>query len=140
MDGRRGLTLLEVMVVLLILGIIAAIAIPSYTHYVKRARRADAFNALLALHAAQEAYKAEHGCYGDFGQLPGCSPNMAGENYVISLNISSNGTSYNATAIPQGRQRGDYCLRIDQDGKQYYAPSLDGICGTFTEKKFSELR
>jgi len=132
--------LLEVMIVVVIVGILAAIAIPSYTHYVKRARRADAMNALLALHAAQESYKAEHGRYGDFGELSGCSPNMAGENYMISLNLSDNRTSYNATAIPQGRQKGDYCLRIDQDGKQYYAPSSDGGCGTFTEKKFSELR
>ncbi|MGQ9645219.1 MAG: type IV pilin protein [Thermodesulfobacteriota bacterium] len=63
MRGRKGLTLIELLIVIIIVGILAAIAIPSYTNYMVRARRADAKTALEQLRAAQEMRRAERGSY-----------------------------------------------------------------------------
>lgn len=159
--GKRGVTLLEVMIVVVIVGILAAVAIPAYNSYVTRARRTDAFDALLTVRAAQEMYRAERGFYakaineadgtgstvndgtwgyppsGDNpdGGLPGCSGEMAGSNYLIELRrIDDN--SYEARAHPQGKQSGDLWFKINQDGTQYY--SSDG--SSWTEGKWEELR
>lgn len=116
--GKRGVTLLEVMIVVVIVGILAAVAIPAYNSYVTRARRTDAFDALLTVHAAQEMYRAERGFYaGALTSLPGCGSNMAGNNYNIDLNRSDN-THWTAIAQPQNRQSGDFYFGLDQDGVQ----------------------
>jgi len=145
MKMKKGLTLLEVMIVVAIIGILAAIAIPSYTKYVKRAKRAEAFNALMTIHAAQEMYKAEHGVYTDnWSKLPGCSPNMAKE-YTIYLNFSDG--NYTATAVPYGRQAGDYCFRIFYNGSKECAVhfptgNCTGVqcCQSFQECSWETLR
>ena len=142
---KKGLTLLEVMIVVAIIGILAAIAIPSYLKYVKRARRAEAFNALMTIHAAQEMYKAEHGVYTDnWSNLPGCSSNMAKE-YTIYLALSDG--NYTATAVPHGRQTGDYCFRISHNGSKECAihfptGNFTGVqcCREFLECSWETLR
>jgi type IV pilus assembly protein PilE len=142
---KKGLTLLEVMIVVAIIGILAAIAIPSYTKYVKRARRSEAFNALMTIHAAQEMYKAEHGVYTDnWSNLPGCSEDMAKE-YKIYLQLTDG--NYTATAVPYGKQTGDYCFRISQNGSKECALHIPtgnctgvGCCENFQECSWETLR
>ncbi|HEX16521.1 MAG TPA: prepilin-type N-terminal cleavage/methylation domain-containing protein [Deltaproteobacteria bacterium] len=154
--GKKGVTLLEVMIVVAIVGILAAVAIPAYNSYVTRARRTDAFDALLTVHAAQEMYKAERGFYagainepdgdgnpvadGTWGypeeqSLPGCSGQMAGSNYTIEMRRIDD-DSYEVRAHPQGRQSNDLWFKIDQDGTQYY--SSDG--SSWTVGRWEELR
>jgi len=134
--GRRGVTLLELMVVVIIVGILAAVAIPAYTSYVTRSRRADAFTALETVRAAQEMYRAEYGGYATgFADLAGCSATMAGSNYTVSVNRTST-TAYTSDATRQGRQASDtYNFRIDQDGTQWYN---DGAWKN--DRKWEELR
>ena len=146
MDMKKGLTLLEVMIVVAIIGILAAIAIPSYLKYVKKARRAEAFNALMTIHAAQEMYKAEHGVYTDnWSKLSGCSPNMAKE-YTIYLTLGEGNSTYFATAVPYGRQAGDYCFRISHNGSKECAIHSTGnctdvqCCQSFQECSWETLR
>jgi len=119
-NDRKGVTLLELMIVVVIVGILAAVAIPAYNNYVTRSRRADAFTALQTVRAAQEMYRAEQGAYAtDLGMLAGCTANMAGSNYVISVNRTS-ASEYTATATRQNKQANDYSFRINQDGLQQY--------------------
>lgn len=122
MKGEKGVTLLEVMVVVVIVGILAAVAIPAYNDYVTRARRSDAFTALETVRAAQEMYRAEKGLYQTaLGSLPGCSTNMAGNNYTIALPaVTANTFIVDATPTLQGRQAGDFILTVNQDGAKTY--------------------
>jgi type IV pilus assembly protein PilE len=139
--GKAGVTLIEVMVVVAIVGMLAAIAIPAYNNYVTRSRRSDAFTALETVRAAQEMYRAEKGFYASSfagNVLAGCSTNMAGDNYTISVNRPT-ATTFTSTATPQNKQASanDFYFRTDQNGTQAY--SSDGSSWN-TDKKWEDLR
>jgi len=146
MKGKRGVTLIEVMVVVAIVGLLAAIAIPAYNDYITRSRRSDAFTALETVRAAQEMYRAEKGLYVDAtgfsaNLLAGCSSGMAGSNYTISITWTDN-THYTALAAATvgGKQANDKYsqFRINQDGiQEYYDTSWHTETGG---KKWEELR
>lgn len=137
MRGKEGVTLIEVMVVVAIVGILAAIAIPAYNDYITRSRRSDAFTALGTVRAAQEMYRAERGLYQTaLGSLPGCSANMAGDNYTIALPAVAAAT-FTAKATPKNKQAGDFYLQIDQNGTESY--SSNGSTW-FSDKKWEELK
>ena len=118
--GKKGVTLIEVMVVVAIVGFLAAIAIPAYNDYVTRSRRSDAFTALETVRAAQEMYRAEKGFYsGGFADLAGCDTGMAGSDYSVDLDRSVSSTQYTVIATPQNKQAGDLFLGTDENGDQY---------------------
>jgi len=120
--GEKGVTLIEVMIVVVIVGILAAVAIPAYDNYVTRSRRSDAFTALETVRAAQEMYRAERGFYVGIGDLAGCAPAMAGDNYTITVVPGNPPTTYTVTAAPTltGKQAGDFTFTVDQDGAKTY--------------------
>lgn len=120
MKGKRGVTLIEVMVVVAIVGLLAAIAIPAYDNYITRSRRSEAFTALETVRAAQEMYRAEKGLYQTvLGSLAGCRSDMAGDNYTIALPAVT-ATTFTVRATPQARQAGDFTLTVNQDGDKTY--------------------
>jgi len=63
--GRRGFTLVELMIVVIIVGILAAVAIPMYTGATDRAKASEAVAALGTIRGAMRVYYAEHGTYID---------------------------------------------------------------------------
>ena len=64
-NGRRGFTLIELMLVVGIIGAIAAIAIPNFIKYQARSRRSEAFTNLSAMARAQKAFLAERNYFHD---------------------------------------------------------------------------
>jgi type IV pilus assembly protein PilE len=60
MRGKKGFTLIEVLIVVIILGILATIAIPQFGNMVKRARLSEAWTGLGAVRTAQAIYKMEN--------------------------------------------------------------------------------
>jgi type IV pilus assembly protein PilE len=65
MRGKRGFTLIEVLIVIIILGILATLAIPQFTNMIDRARLAEAWTGLGALRTAQAIVHMETGDYTD---------------------------------------------------------------------------
>jgi prepilin-type N-terminal cleavage/methylation domain-containing protein len=61
--GRRGFTLVELMIVVAVIGILAMIAIPTFMRMRERARVAEAKANLGAIRVAEYAYFAEYNRY-----------------------------------------------------------------------------
>jgi prepilin-type N-terminal cleavage/methylation domain-containing protein len=61
--GRRGVTLIEILIVLVVVAVLAAIAVPRYQAMKDRALSASLRADLIALRSAQEGYFAEHRQY-----------------------------------------------------------------------------
>ena len=62
-SGRRGFTLVELMITVVIVALLAAVAVPLYQRSVERARSAEAIAALGMIKNAMRVHKAETGTY-----------------------------------------------------------------------------
>ena len=141
--GRKGMTLIEIMIVVALIAIMAAVATAIYRPYIKKARRSDAFTALKACYTAQEMYRAENGQYAtSFSDLSGCNSTSAGDHYTLSLVADANGTWFSVIADPQGSQAGDYAFCINENGDEYYgSDGASGRCpgGNWTLTEWEKL-
>jgi len=61
--GKKGFTLIELMIVVAIIGVLAAIAIPNFLKYQAKAKQSEAKTNLGAIGTTAEAYRAEHDTY-----------------------------------------------------------------------------
>lgn len=67
--GRKGFTLVELMIVVVIIGILASVAIPSYMKHIKKTKAQEAVTNLSGIAQYEEAYFAEN------DQYLSCDPN-----------------------------------------------------------------
>lgn len=63
MRGRRGFTLVELVIAVAVLAMMAAVAVPRLTVAATRAQVALAEEGLRSTRVALESYRVEHGCY-----------------------------------------------------------------------------
>jgi type IV pilus assembly protein PilE len=122
MRGRKGITLIELLIVIVIVGILAAIAIPTYRGYMQRGRRADAKTSLEQIRAAQEMRRAELGSYMiGVNAIPDLRTSWGGPaarvgDYDLAFTVSTT-TTFTVRATPYtGRQSADGWLAIDHLG------------------------
>jgi type IV pilus assembly protein PilE len=118
MPGRKGITLIELLIVVAIVAILASIAVPVYRGYMQRARRADAKTSLEQIRAAQEMRRAEYGSYST--SLASLQSSWGGPAtptgyYNLSFQAAA-ATAFTARAVPFGPQTSDGTLTIDNLG------------------------
>jgi type IV pilus assembly protein PilA len=130
--GRRGFTLIELMIVVAIIGILAVLAIYGVSRYLKSAKTAEATNNIGAIQKnASEALTREKMSgayiapgksatlsYGFCASEPALVPKAvpAGAKYVSGTADWSVGK-----AAPPAADFGFYCLKFTVDQPQYYS-------------------
>jgi type IV pilus assembly protein PilA len=67
--GKKGFTLIELMIVVAIIGILAAIAIPNFLKFQAKSKQSEAKTNLKAVFTAQTAYFGENNSYGSFASI-----------------------------------------------------------------------
>jgi type IV pilus assembly protein PilE len=124
--GRRGFTLIEVMVTVAIIAILAAIAIPSYGRYLMRSRRAEA-QQLMTTIANREAqylldarsYTTTLGAAGlNINGVEGWTCTVSCTNGIYTITFALEGTGFRITGTPSGRQTNDGVLALTSSGER----------------------
>jgi len=67
--GKKGFTLIELMIVVAIIGILASIAIPNFLRFQAKSKQSEARLLLSGIFTAQTSYFSENNRYGSFGEI-----------------------------------------------------------------------
>ncbi|MGO9021323.1 MAG: type IV pilin protein [Syntrophobacteraceae bacterium] len=85
MCGKKGFTLVELMVVVSIVAILAAVATPAYINYVNRTKQGQAVSMLLTARLEMEEFYTDNGryastiqCLPSFASTSSCLANCSG--------------------------------------------------------------
>ena len=69
LKGKKGFTLIELMIVVAIIGILAAIAIPNFLRFQAKSKQSEAKTNLGGIFTAETAYNAEHDGFADLNSI-----------------------------------------------------------------------
>ncbi len=102
--GRKGFTLIEMMIVIAIIALLATIAIPNYINFQKKAKTAEAKTNLGGIRTCEEAYRAEKDTYVNCIASPTSAPTAAGIAWTGGTNWTKIGFE------PRGNVRYQYTV------------------------------
>ena len=107
--GKKGFTLVELMIVVAIVAILVALALPGYSAYARKAKRGEAEKLLMNWSNLQEIWRANNPTYADDVAAPDGIPLPTHPNYTFSLGNPNPPTAsaYTLIATPTGDQLKD---------------------------------
>jgi len=131
----NGFSLIELMIAVVIVGILAAVAMPSYNNYVIRGSRAAAQTELLELASLQEKIYLNSSAYtasattgyngtsaGGLGKTSGLTTDGK---YTFAVVAPGQTYTITATPVAGGKQAGDGCLTIQENGLRQWHTNND---------------
>lgn len=144
--GRRGFTLVEVIVVVAIVAIIAAIAIPSYQNTVRKTKRVEVQSEMSEIASKLQRFKLANFHYVqsvsgstitpiNLTRVGFSSTAPTSENglYSYALNFNTTATEWTLIATPtNGAQRGTGAITLNQAGLQCWYKNKDSFTGSDT--------
>jgi prepilin-type N-terminal cleavage/methylation domain-containing protein len=145
-NGKKGFTLVEVIVVLVILAILAAIAIPALTGYIDKAKRravvAEARNVRVAIQAIVSETYGEGAKWATSGQPINWANQESGIYAYPGAPVLTTPNPFNSTPPPRGESLIEAINRLTGLNFTGSANSGDGLIGyvTVTNHKVMEFR
>lgn len=113
-NGRRGYTLIELVIVLLLIGILSSLAIHTYRTMINKARMTQAKTVLHHLTKTEAIYFTEHDVYTDNVILLDFDP-VKYPYYQVSVELDSDAKNFTGIATGVGPMTGDWWT-ITRDG------------------------
>jgi type IV pilus assembly protein PilE len=124
-NGRRGFTLIELMITVAVVGLLAAVAYPNYTSYIRKGKRATAQAALMDLAGRQQTYLLDRRTYlaistdTDLTTLGFAPPSEISTDYTFRCaSAACTTTAFTVTATPSAAliAKGEQTLSITEAG------------------------
>lgn len=106
--GKKGFTIIELLIVITIIGILLTIAQPTYKTSVKRARETVLKENLFAMRSAIDQYYADNGTY------PGSLEDLVQKGYLRSIPkdpITNSNTTWIIVPPPNPEETGVYDVK-----------------------------
>jgi prepilin-type N-terminal cleavage/methylation domain-containing protein len=132
MNGKRGFSLLELLIVVAIILIIATIAIPSFLRSRQSANESAAVSNVRTINIEEATYSVSSG--GNFGTLGALvaggmlDVRFAGPVSGYNFTVTVSGLDYTVTATPVALNSGRYGYYSAPDGVIRYQTSTNANC------------
>ena len=130
--GKKGFTLIELMIVVAIIGILAAIAIPNFLTYQKKSKTSEAKTCIGGIKTSEISYQTENDVYIACTGLPASTANASKRSW---LDDGKNGGFDTIGWRPAGAVYYTYTVEIKSDtqgNSQFSASALGDLDGDKT--------
>jgi type IV pilus assembly protein PilA len=101
LKGKKGFTLIELMIVVAIIGILAAIAIPNFLKFQAKSKQSEAKTNLKGIYTAQTGYFGENNAYSGFPTVNWQPVGTARYHYTLAANSSGGPSSLEEGLVTQ---------------------------------------
>jgi type IV pilus assembly protein PilA len=103
--GKKGFTLIELMIVVAIIGILAAIAIPNFLRFQAKSKQSEAKTNLSGIFTAETSYFAEQNAFADLGVIS-WAPIGTAVRYAYALSAATSMGDNNALNVAAAQALG----------------------------------
>jgi type IV pilus assembly protein PilA len=90
LKGKKGFTLIELMIVVAIIGILAAIAIPNFLKFQAKSKQSEAKTNLKGIYTAETGYFGENNAYSGFDAANWQPVGVARYHYTLTGALTGN--------------------------------------------------
>lgn len=128
-SGKRGFTLVELLIVVAIIGVLSTIGVPTFRRMIQKSKKSEAKVVLGGLYTTEAAFNAEYNAYGN--NLPLMGYEIEGQSNPTTLTYSVGFFAPNCAALPAATQpsTGAVTAALNTAFPAYYVGAVNSRLG-----------